>query len=139
MTDRFSVHEVVWSEWLESVRKDIECFFGILKARFRFLRNCIQHHDPAVLEAAFHTACIIHNMLHSSDGMSRFDWHSFSPDDDNEEEILLPAEEESPIVRPAPLLHNFVVTTTMEHDPTNNHHTLRSALCTHCIGPSSSL
>ena len=32
-------HEVHWSEFLESVRKDVECTFGILKARFRYLRN----------------------------------------------------------------------------------------------------
>ena len=31
--------EILWSEWLESIRKDVECFFGVLKARFRLLRN----------------------------------------------------------------------------------------------------
>ena len=27
---------VLWSEWLESVRKDVECFFGVIKIRFRY-------------------------------------------------------------------------------------------------------
>ena len=27
----------LWSKWLEAVRKDIECFFGIMKKRFEIL------------------------------------------------------------------------------------------------------
>ncbi len=33
--------EVMVAEWLESMRKDIECTFGILKQRFRILKNYI--------------------------------------------------------------------------------------------------
>ncbi len=33
-------------KWIESVRTDIECFFGLLKSRFRFLRNAISQHNP---------------------------------------------------------------------------------------------
>jgi hypothetical protein len=33
------LNEVHWSEFVESVRKDVECTFGILKQRFRILRN----------------------------------------------------------------------------------------------------
>ena len=36
---RWGIEEVRWSEFLESVRKDVECFFGILKSRFRILRH----------------------------------------------------------------------------------------------------
>ena len=36
---RSDTSSVYWSELVESVRKDIECVFGILKARFRTLRN----------------------------------------------------------------------------------------------------
>ena len=39
MHNRYGFPEVVFSEWLESVRKDVECAFGILKIRFRFLRG----------------------------------------------------------------------------------------------------
>ena len=30
--------EIRWSKWLESMRKDIECTFGILKGRWRILK-----------------------------------------------------------------------------------------------------
>ncbi|CAN0479277.1 unnamed protein product, partial [Discosporangium mesarthrocarpum] len=29
--------QLEWSNWLESVRKDVECYFGRLKGRFRTL------------------------------------------------------------------------------------------------------
>jgi hypothetical protein len=48
-------NQVLWSEWLESVRKDIECTFGILKQRFRFLRNGIIYKDAKIIEYAMKT------------------------------------------------------------------------------------
>jgi hypothetical protein len=30
--------DIRWNKWLESMRKDIERVFGILKARFRILK-----------------------------------------------------------------------------------------------------
>jgi len=36
MHNRYSFPEVVFSEWLESARKGVECAFGILTIRFRF-------------------------------------------------------------------------------------------------------
>jgi hypothetical protein len=35
-------YTVMWAEWLESIRKDVECVFGILKQRFRWLRNKVR-------------------------------------------------------------------------------------------------
>ena len=35
---------VLFGEFLESVRKDVECLFGLLKARFRFLAGNIEYH-----------------------------------------------------------------------------------------------
>ena len=29
----FDYYTVMWAEWLESIRKDVECVFGILKQR----------------------------------------------------------------------------------------------------------
>jgi hypothetical protein len=37
-----SRQELLWSEWLESVRKDVECFFALIKARWWYLRNGIR-------------------------------------------------------------------------------------------------
>ena len=31
---RISAHQIAWSKWVESVRKDVECVFGRMKARF---------------------------------------------------------------------------------------------------------
>ena len=45
--------EVYFAEFAESVRKDIECFFGITKARWRFLKNAIQYHSPTAISNAF--------------------------------------------------------------------------------------
>ena len=60
--------ESKWSKNLESVRKDVECTFGILKKRFLFLKNPIQHHFPEKIENAFVTCCALHNWLHDWDG-----------------------------------------------------------------------
>ena len=67
--------ELYYSEWIESARKDIEFVFGILKSRFRFLRNAISHHDQATIGNAFKTAAILHNMLLKYDNLQlEFGW-----------------------------------------------------------------
>lgn len=38
-TKNFDYYTIMWGEWLESIRKDVECVFGALKGRFRILRN----------------------------------------------------------------------------------------------------
>jgi hypothetical protein len=40
-TDR---RDIRWSEWLELMRKDVECTFGILKGRWRILKTGIRLH-----------------------------------------------------------------------------------------------
>ena len=39
------ITETRWSEWLESMRKDVECTFGIMKGRFRILKVGIRLHS----------------------------------------------------------------------------------------------
>jgi hypothetical protein len=53
---------------VESVRKDIEGVFGILKARFKFLKNFNSLHKQSAVDNAFVMCCILHNMLLESDG-----------------------------------------------------------------------
>ena len=48
---------------LESVQKDIEGVFGILKKRFQFLRNFNNLHKQSDVDKAFVTCCMFHNML----------------------------------------------------------------------------
>lgn len=59
-----------WSCFLESVRKDVECVFGDLKKRFRFLKAPINIQKKETIDNAFVTCCILHNMLLSIDGFA---------------------------------------------------------------------
>ena len=34
-----NINEIGWSKWLESMRKDVECTFGIMKGRWRMLKT----------------------------------------------------------------------------------------------------
>jgi hypothetical protein len=65
---RMTRENVLWSEWVESVRKDVECTFGAIKSRFRFFRNAVSYGDPEIIDAAFKTACALHNMILDFDG-----------------------------------------------------------------------
>ena len=76
---------------MESVRKDVECAFGILKIRFRFLRGFVIYHDPLIIEYAFKSATMLHNMLLEWDGLDDFNWENTDPDGDiDEQEDALP-------------------------------------------------
>lgn len=61
--------EKEWSKQLESVRKDVECFFGVLKGRFRILKLPVFFRHQENVDNMFHTCCILHNMLRSYDGL----------------------------------------------------------------------
>lgn len=65
--------ETRWSKTLESVRKDVECFFGILKGRFRILKLPILYRRQEDIDNMFFTCCILHNMLHSFDGLGELE------------------------------------------------------------------
>ena len=60
--------EALWSKWVESVRKDVECCFGILKGRFRCLKLPIYHQEKPLIDNMFFTCCILHNILLNVDG-----------------------------------------------------------------------
>ena len=57
-----------WSAKVESVRKDIEGVFGILKQRFKFLKNFNNLHQQSDVDNAFVTCCMLYNMLLEHDG-----------------------------------------------------------------------
>jgi len=59
--------ECVWTTAAESVRKDVECVFGILKRRFRILAIPFELHDVHQIDQVFQSCCILHNMLHDED------------------------------------------------------------------------
>ena len=57
-----------WSKKMELVRKGIEGVFGILKKRFKFLRNFNHLHNQSDVDNAMVTCCMLHNMLLEHDG-----------------------------------------------------------------------
>ena len=67
----FTRDEIRWSEWLESMRKDVECTFGILKGRWRVLKTGIRLHSTESADNIWCTCCALHNMLLEVDGLDK--------------------------------------------------------------------
>jgi hypothetical protein len=101
MHDRFTKWEVFWSEWVESCRKDVECFFALVKCQWRLLRNKVEYHDAIIIQHCLHTACILHNMLLAYKEYDTFQWDAVDPE---EEEGM---HEENPAFAEAELLVSF--------------------------------
>ena len=78
--------EVMFAEWLESMRKDIECIFGILKGRFCILKNAIRLKYEDDIEALFRTCAVLHNILLQFDGFLNPDWLVVDPNIEEPEE-----------------------------------------------------
>ena len=68
--DATTYQTIRFSEWLESMRKDVECTFGILKQRFSVLRNGIRLGSIKNVDQVWLTCCAIHNKLILLDGMN---------------------------------------------------------------------
>jgi hypothetical protein len=70
--------EIRFSQWLESLRKDVECTFGILKGRWRVLKSGIRVHNTEAADNIWFTCCALHNLLLDVDGLS-VGWDSGVP------------------------------------------------------------
>jgi hypothetical protein len=70
-----SYEEIRFSEWLESMRKDVECTFGILKGRFLLLKYGIRSGNIAHCDKVWLTCCALHNKLLFIDGLHK-NWES---------------------------------------------------------------
>jgi hypothetical protein len=67
-----------FSEWIESMRKDVECTFGILKGRWRILKTGIRVHGLKNADKTWMTCCALHNWLLHVDGLDE-KWESGVP------------------------------------------------------------
>jgi hypothetical protein len=61
--------EIRFSTWLESLRKDEKCTFGILKVRWQILKCGIPIHGTDCPDQEFLTCCALHNQLLDIDGL----------------------------------------------------------------------
>ena len=60
---------VRFSKWLESMRKDVKCTFGIMKGRFPMLRTGIRLRSLKKVDQIWKTCCALHNLLLFVDGL----------------------------------------------------------------------
>merc|ERR1712176_782327 len=65
-----SYSEMRFSRWVESLRKDVECTFGIMKGRFRILKTGIPLHGIEVTDRVWLTCCALHNFLLEEDNLN---------------------------------------------------------------------
>ncbi len=66
---------VRFSQWLESIRKAVECTFGILKERFRILKTGIRSMRQESADKIFLTCCALHYWLFNEDRHDK-DWEA---------------------------------------------------------------
>ena len=64
------INEIRWSKWVESMRKDVECTFGILKGRFRLLKAGVRLDGINAVDNVWFTCCALHNWLLDIDGLT---------------------------------------------------------------------
>ena len=48
---------------MESVRKDVECTFGILKKRWQVLNDGLHYGDIRTCDRVFNACCCMHNFM----------------------------------------------------------------------------
>jgi len=72
--------EIRWSAQVESIRKDVECAFGILKGRWRILKAGVRIHGVIDADKIFKTCVALHNWLLEVDGLAE-EWGEGLPSD----------------------------------------------------------
>jgi hypothetical protein len=76
----------MFAEWLESMRKDIECTFGILKQRFRILKKPIRLYFEDDIDDVVRTCAVLHNILLEFDSFLNPHWADIDPNVEEPEE-----------------------------------------------------
>lgn len=84
------IEKTRWSELAESMRKDVECSFGILKKRYQFLKTGITWHYKSDSDNVVFSCVILHNMSHEFDGYDkRWEAEIENTHNDEEEQVCL--------------------------------------------------
>jgi hypothetical protein len=71
------IDKIRWSNWLESMRKDVECTFGILKGRWRILKSGIWLQGVKQVNNIWLMCCALNNWLLEIDGLNA-EWSEVS-------------------------------------------------------------
>ena len=74
----FDRQECRWLEWIESLRKDVECTFETLKGRWRILKLGTRPRGTKNADAAFKTCCAMRSWLLEVDGLDE-EWEQGVP------------------------------------------------------------
>lgn len=82
----------IWRQQMESVRKDIECFFGQMKARFRLLKLPVSFHKKEDIDNVVSVCVCLQNIIHDWDKANgdktswevQADFEDEVPNDDDE-------------------------------------------------------
>jgi hypothetical protein len=64
----YTIEEARWSRMIESLRKDVERVFGVLKQRFRILKLGVTIQRFTMIDNIVHTCCALHNFLIEQNG-----------------------------------------------------------------------
>ena len=81
----------LWSEWIESLTKDVECYFGILEGRsFTYFAQWHAFTIPKIDQVVF-TCCILRNLIREADGLDirweqQAEWDKLNPQTSNFDE-----------------------------------------------------
>ena len=73
MKKSLSYKFIRFSEWLESMRKNVECTFGVMKKRFGILKAGSRLFSMNSCDEIFLTCCSLHNMLLFEDNLDEWD------------------------------------------------------------------
>jgi hypothetical protein len=71
MKDAIAYNDISFLKWLESMRKDFECTFGILKGRFWILKTGVQVHGVEATDKIWLICCALHNFLLETNGLHK--------------------------------------------------------------------
>ena len=74
-----------FSQWAESIRKDVECTFGILKGRFRILKSPISVQSIHAVDCIWLTCYALPNWLLDIDGMDE-EWVAATYESDSNDD-----------------------------------------------------